>query len=211
MKIDVRSKESVYITINEVTYYIDDSTNEQIVHVIKGVNLINYVPDTYAEGGEVDIMLTDDDLGYYSILHKGEFIEKDFQSKKEAENWARENNYTYAEGGEITKEDIALINKFMGTSVEQDCVWDILMSVVKKIESIEIGKYYKIQVDINEEDCVIYGLYNASGKEVIVESSEYEKQDSVKVAIILFIKWYEQMKISTYAEGGEIITKNNSV
>ena len=99
----------------------------------------------------------------------------------------------------------------MGTSVEQDCVWDILMSVVKKIESIEIGKYYKIQVDINEEDCVIYGLYNASGKEVIVESSEYEKQDSVKVAIILFIKWYEQMKISTYAEGGEIITKNNSV
>ena len=54
---------------------------------------------TYAHGGEVDIMLTDDDLGYYSILHKGEFIEKDFQSKKEAENWARENNYTYAEGG----------------------------------------------------------------------------------------------------------------
>ena len=53
MKIDVRSKESVFITINEVTYYIDDSTNEQIVHVIKGVNLINYVPDTHTEGGEV--------------------------------------------------------------------------------------------------------------------------------------------------------------
>lgn len=53
MKIDVRSKESVYITINEVTYYIDDSTNEQIVHVIKGVNLINYVPDTYADDGEI--------------------------------------------------------------------------------------------------------------------------------------------------------------
>ena len=51
MKIDVRSKESVYITINEVTYYIDDSTNEQIVEVDNGVNLINYVPDTYAEGG----------------------------------------------------------------------------------------------------------------------------------------------------------------
>jgi hypothetical protein len=163
MKIDVRSKESVYITINGVTYYIDDSTNEQIVEVDNGEYIISYVPDTYAEGAE------------------------------------------------ITKEDIALINKFMGTSVEQDCVWDILMSVVKKIESIEIGKYYKIQVDINEEDCVIYGLYNASGKEVIVESSEYEKQDSVKVAIILFIKWYEQMKISTYAGGGEIMTKNNSL
>ncbi len=56
---------------------------------------------TYEKGGKVDIMLTDDDLGYYSILHKGEFIEKDFQSKKEAENWAKENNYTYAKGGEI--------------------------------------------------------------------------------------------------------------
>jgi len=41
MKIDVRSKESVYITINEVTYYIDDSTNEQIVEI-------------YAEGGEIE-------------------------------------------------------------------------------------------------------------------------------------------------------------
>lgn len=62
---------------------------------------------TLAEGGEVDIMLTDDDLGYYSILHKGEFIEKDFQSKKEAENWARENNYTYAKGGSV-KEHITI-------------------------------------------------------------------------------------------------------
>jgi len=31
MKIDVRSETSVYITINEWVYYIDDSTNEQIV------------------------------------------------------------------------------------------------------------------------------------------------------------------------------------
>jgi hypothetical protein len=53
MKIDVRSKESVYITINEVTYYIDDSTNEQIVEVDNGEYIINYVPDTYAEGGEI--------------------------------------------------------------------------------------------------------------------------------------------------------------
>ena len=62
-------------------------------------------------GGEVDIMLTDDDLGYYSILHKGEFIEKDFQSKKEAENWAKENNYTYAKGGEINVGDIGFTQK----------------------------------------------------------------------------------------------------
>jgi hypothetical protein len=31
MIIDVRSEESVYITINGTVYYIDDSTNEQIM------------------------------------------------------------------------------------------------------------------------------------------------------------------------------------
>ena len=31
MKIDVKSEESLYITINGWTYYIDDSTNEQII------------------------------------------------------------------------------------------------------------------------------------------------------------------------------------
>ena len=31
MNIDVRSTDCVYITINGWTYYIDDSTNEQIV------------------------------------------------------------------------------------------------------------------------------------------------------------------------------------
>ena len=53
MKIDVRSKESVFITINGVTYYIDDSTDEQIVELYKGEAMIKYVPDTYAEGGEI--------------------------------------------------------------------------------------------------------------------------------------------------------------
>jgi hypothetical protein len=53
MIIDVRSKESVYITINGVTYYIDDSTDEQIVELYKGEAMIKYVPDTYAEGGEI--------------------------------------------------------------------------------------------------------------------------------------------------------------
>jgi len=32
MKIEVRSNESVYITINGYVYYIDDSTNEQIIN-----------------------------------------------------------------------------------------------------------------------------------------------------------------------------------
>ena len=83
--------------------YSPDRKNDNIRQVfqekIKAIKDSN--PTDFEDDGEVDIMLTDDDLGYYSILHKGEFIEKDFQSKKEAENWARENNYTYAEGGEL--------------------------------------------------------------------------------------------------------------
>ena len=31
MKIDIRSESSLYIEINGWTYYIDDSTNEQII------------------------------------------------------------------------------------------------------------------------------------------------------------------------------------
>lgn len=55
--------------------------------------------------GEVEIILTDDDLGYYSILHKGKFIEKDFDSLKEAEDWARANGFSikksHAHGGKV--------------------------------------------------------------------------------------------------------------
>lgn len=31
MKIEVKSENCVYITINEIVYYIDDSTGEQII------------------------------------------------------------------------------------------------------------------------------------------------------------------------------------
>ena len=31
MKIDVRSKDSLYVELNGYIYYIDDSTNEQII------------------------------------------------------------------------------------------------------------------------------------------------------------------------------------
>lgn len=31
MKIDIRSKESLYVELNGYIYYIDDSTNEQII------------------------------------------------------------------------------------------------------------------------------------------------------------------------------------
>ena len=37
MKIDVRSKDSVYIEINGYTYYIDYSTNEQIIEKWKNL------------------------------------------------------------------------------------------------------------------------------------------------------------------------------
>ena len=38
MKIDMRNEECVYITINGFTYYIDDSTGEQIVEIIDDTN-----------------------------------------------------------------------------------------------------------------------------------------------------------------------------
>jgi len=31
MKIEIKTKDCVYITINNFVYYIDDSTNEQII------------------------------------------------------------------------------------------------------------------------------------------------------------------------------------
>ena len=31
MKIDIRTKSCLYVTIGETVYYIDDSTNEQII------------------------------------------------------------------------------------------------------------------------------------------------------------------------------------
>jgi hypothetical protein len=34
MLIDVRGPETIYITINGVTYYIDDSTGERIMEVL---------------------------------------------------------------------------------------------------------------------------------------------------------------------------------
>jgi len=46
MKIDIRSQDSVYITINNHTYYIDDSTNEQI---IKKYNNENFISDLFNE------------------------------------------------------------------------------------------------------------------------------------------------------------------
>lgn len=41
MKIEIKSEKSVFITIDKHTYYIDNSTNEQIMIKFKTNNLIN--------------------------------------------------------------------------------------------------------------------------------------------------------------------------
>ena len=129
MKIDVRSKESVYITINEVTYYIDDSTNEQIVEI-------------YAEGGEIeenngDITVAENkikDLEFYPN-YDAEIIEVGLGKKRvdaqiffdaDGRDYILINdkiNYvddleisstSYAGGGEIKRAEIMLIDDDRG-------------------------------------------------------------------------------------------------
>jgi DNA repair protein RadC len=72
---------------------------------------------TYANGGGVkknaQIILTDDDLGYYAVLDLNQyrFVQKDFNLPADAINWARENGYEvdnaddfldeYADGGGV--------------------------------------------------------------------------------------------------------------
>ena len=46
MKIDVRSKQSVFIEIDDYTFYIDNSTNEQIIDYWHKHDLIDTVQNT---------------------------------------------------------------------------------------------------------------------------------------------------------------------
>ena len=67
----------------------------------------------YSNGGgfekKAEIILTDDDLGYFSVLdlEKDEFVEKDFTNIIDAIDWAKENGYKvqslykYADGGSV--------------------------------------------------------------------------------------------------------------
>lgn len=58
---------------------------------------------------KAEIILTDDDLGYFSVLdlEKDEFVEKDFTNIIDAIDWAKENGYKvqslykYADGGDV--------------------------------------------------------------------------------------------------------------
>ena len=53
MNIDVRSDESLYIEINGWTYYIDDSTDEQIIKKWRDEkNYLNYLNDPCQKGME---------------------------------------------------------------------------------------------------------------------------------------------------------------
>lgn len=47
MNIDVKSKDSLYITINGWTYYIDDSTNEQIIEKWKDETKELYIEENF--------------------------------------------------------------------------------------------------------------------------------------------------------------------
>ena len=42
MKIDIRSDKALYVTMDDVTFYIDNSTNERIVDVLtEDINIIS--------------------------------------------------------------------------------------------------------------------------------------------------------------------------
>ena len=58
MQIDVRSETSVYITINEWVYYIDDSTNEQIVQRWRDRSFLDWNPskESIAEEDIVELI-----------------------------------------------------------------------------------------------------------------------------------------------------------
>ena len=114
MKIDVRSKEAVYITINGVTYYIDDSTNEQIVEVYKGnVELLQWagVPEdgSLTAVGEVVGMkkiVSKDRVGSFGSYEE----EGDFKDQEEILNAIKrreDNRYFDKYGNEYSIEEIA--------------------------------------------------------------------------------------------------------
>ena len=58
MKIDVRSDESLYIEINGWTYYIDDSTDEQIIKKWRTMSKIKIWTDRF--GNEFDVSNVDE-------------------------------------------------------------------------------------------------------------------------------------------------------
>jgi hypothetical protein len=128
----------------------------------------------FAKGGEVNIMLTDDDLGYYSILHKGEFIEKDFQSKKEAENWAIENNYTYSKGGDIRRSPIRKL------------AFEMYNKEYNQLSSKEQKKVEDKRDELMDKDYNSYKKkYFAKGGEVITDSfgDKYELREDEEINI----------------------------
>ena len=203
MKIDVRSKESVYITINGVTYYIDDSTDEQIVELYKGEAMIKYVPDTYAEGGglgkDFDYEKFDDWWFKKGGFSKTEKIygkqaslnadkidpknEMDNVYSDELEKLGRENNLhlkdsTYAEGGEIKEGDIIMINP-------------------NKVDKINFGEFIGEELEVTEVSGNTY-------RTMIAKNRRYLPYLLNKDQIVT---------PTTYAEGGEkqSTTKNNSL
>ena len=58
MKIDVRTPQSVYITIGNKTFYIDDSTNESIMELLKDERYCNNCGSNLAQIVEMQSQIT---------------------------------------------------------------------------------------------------------------------------------------------------------
>jgi hypothetical protein len=208
MKIDVRSKESVYITINEVTYYIDDSTNEQIVEVDNGESIISYVPDTYAEGGEVSEEKAREVYDSLSFDHKNTYAD-----------WLKQWGQNLNSEGWIPKDKIA----------------DFLLSdPYANYENItnmaqfddEIQDYYvenhqeyidKLNGDKGFSDAIkraIISHLKIDGEDNLYWSRHFLGDDMNYTSNLGSYDAWKKHELPfretiTYAEGGEIITKNN--
>jgi len=92
------------------------------------------------------------------------------------------------------KSSNTLIAKFMGLDdiVEYNVSWEYIMPVIHRIEN---DTFEEFRVVIFEEECTIWqktinGVLLEKFIEISSRDCEFEKIQSVYVAIVEFIKWY---------------------
>ena len=88
IEIDVRSNKSLYITIGDYTYYIDDSTNEQIMEKwmpehIKDRNFIRALRIGYLDGDD----LCTDAEGFDAIPISKKVLDGEYEFKSDVVEW----------------------------------------------------------------------------------------------------------------------------
>jgi len=159
MIIDVRSKESVYITINGVTYYIDDSTDEQIVELYKGEAMIKYVPDTYAEGGEVGSFSSVDSNTWTN--ESGRYTIKDFGEEYQAFDKEAGFDHPIASDEEFDSLVEKVFEYNSGSSYAE----------VKPFPFNEGDDYYTIE-DSNGND-IVWSCWDCQSEELHADDSTY--------------------------------------